>query len=256
MTDWQTGLRAFREGRMREAADRLSTAAQEQERTVSQGARFQTYAFLGAALYALGQAAEAVPAFEAAIQLSPTAPAPADLHVNLANALLASGHPADARQALSAALSTSPGHVEARMLLDRLDAAHADITPVTGSVLGETPASVRRYMETLSFSSATSGYDPAQVREALSQIEHYLDFISSQLAEKDNALARMDAELSRLQENEDGLIRSLMASQQEAENLRQAASISHAREDAASYSTPGPQERELTPLEMLMRPKT
>jgi len=49
LSDWQLGIKAFREGRMREATDRLRAAAGDRERTVMQAVRFQTLAFLGAA---------------------------------------------------------------------------------------------------------------------------------------------------------------------------------------------------------------
>ena len=239
---------------MREAADRLRVAAADDELTVTQASRFGTFAFLGAALYALGRAPEAASAFQSAARLSPAQPPPADLLVNLANASLAAGRPVDARRALAQALEAAPGHVEARMLLERLS-ARSDIAPITGSVLGETPDSVRRYMETLTFGNILQGYDPAQVREALGQIDHYLRFLSQQLAEKDAALERQDAELSRLRGNEDGLIRTIMAAQQENERLRQQPAPAAMREDSdTSYNSA--QERELTPLELLMRPKT
>ena len=98
MTDWQLGVQAFHEGRMREAADRLQAALGESEMAVTQAVRYETCAYLGAALYALGLPAEALTAFEQAIQFSPAAAPPDDLLMNLAHAYLAAGRRGAARE--------------------------------------------------------------------------------------------------------------------------------------------------------------
>ena len=122
MTDVQVqlGLSAFREGRIQEAADHLRTALNDNEHTLTQRERFQSLAFLGASLYALGNPAEAVGQFEESVRVSPTTPVPPDLHVNLSNAYLAVGKRDQARLSLQQALDIDPDHVEARMLLQRL----------------------------------------------------------------------------------------------------------------------------------------
>ena len=141
---------------MHEAMDRLRVAAAEQERAVSLTARFQTLSYLGAALYAMGHASEAVTAFEQAVRVSPAPAPPTDLTLNLANACLAAGRREDARRALMTTLRNAPGHLEAQMLLQRLDQQPPD-SPLTGAPLGESPESARKYLRTLTFSPVATG---------------------------------------------------------------------------------------------------
>ena len=214
MTDWQTGILAFREGRLREASDRLRRAADEQERTVTQESRYQTWAFLGAALYALGRAAEAADAFENAARLCPAPAVPPDLTVNLANAYLATGRRADARRALETTLQHAPGHVEARMLLNRLD-SHDPNTPLSGAVLGESPEAARLFLRTLSFGAvAQGGYAPDQVREALGMLSHYIEFLAAQVGERDQTITQQTALLEQARQTENTLIDNLHAGPQ------------------------------------------
>jgi tetratricopeptide (TPR) repeat protein len=195
MTEWELGIQAFRQGRLREASDRLRAAADDKERTVTQTVRFQTLAYLGAALYALGRAEEAVEALEQAIHFSPRAGTPSDLRINLSNAYLAAGRADDARRVLQETLQETPGSMEARMLLERLG-QRDPATPLTGSALGVSPASVLRYMHTLSFGTVTAGgLDPAQVRLALTQIERHVEFLVRQIVTRDETIARLEAEL-------------------------------------------------------------
>src|SRR5665213_1138115 len=116
----QLGIQAFHDGHVQEAADHLRTALNDKERTLTQRERFQSLAFLGCSLYALGKPAEALGQFEDAVRISPTDHVPADLNVNLANAYIAVGKPDQARLSLQQALDVAPGHVEAQMLLQRL----------------------------------------------------------------------------------------------------------------------------------------
>ncbi len=248
MTEWQTGMGAFREGRLREATDRLRSAAAEQERTVSQSVRYQTLAYLGAASYALGQIGEAVRAFETARLLCPTPSPSRDLLVNLANAYLATGRRQEAQSTLEEALRRHPGDMEIGMLLSRLQ-NRSGTDQVTGAVLGETPESVIRFVNTLSFSTVSSGYSPDQVRAALSQIQHYVEFLASQIAARDHTITQNAAEIERLRMAEDGLIRSMMQAQQEAEQLRNSQFLSEERPAA------GTDQPELTPLEKLFQKK-
>ncbi len=246
MTDWEQGIQAFREGRMREAVDRLRVAVQERDRTVSLAARFQMLSYLGAALYALGYTAEAVTVFQQAVQIAPPPAPPTDLTINLANALLASGRREDARQALLMTLSNAPGHLEAQMLLRRLDQQSPGM-PVTGSTLGESSESAKKYLRTLSFSPASSGgLDPAQVRLALVQIEHYLDTLTDQLSARDRTIAGLEADLERFRQMEDALVENLINAQQLADQRK--------REFAMESAQPkdGPA---LTPLEALFQQK-
>lgn len=238
MTDWQKGLQAFREGRMREAADRLSTAAAEEELTVSQTARFETCAYLGAALYSLGQSAEAVSAFEAAFRLSPVPVPPPDLSLNLAHAYLAAGRRDAAQGALQNLLQHFPGHVAARMLLQRLEAAPGD-EPITGTIMGETVESVKRYLRTLTFATiASGGYDPAQVREALYQIEHYLDSLDSRIQSSQEAMAKYEEEIQRYRQMEDAMVQNIVQLQQEAQSR-----------------PPASEATQLSPIEILFQKK-
>lgn len=249
MQDWQLGLRAFREGRMREAADRLRASAGDRERTVMLVVRFQTLAFLGAALYALGYAHDAVAAFEDAVRLAPKPGAPADLSVNLANAYLAVGRRDEARTALMHALATAPGHVEARMMLQRLENSPAD-EPIVGAVLGESPEGVKTYLRTLSFARVSAGgYDPAQVRQALAQLERYIDFLASQITSRDETIHKTEADLERLRKIEDAYIQNVIDQKQQADPLY--------RPQLSTSIDPVPQndQPELTPLERLWQNK-
>lgn len=239
MTDWELGLLAFREGRTREAVDRLEAAAAETELTVSRAARFETLAHLGAAQYALGRPGDAARAFEGARRLRPASAAPPDLLLNLAHAYLADGRRADARAALSALLGRTPGHVAARMLLRRLDNTPPD-QPVTGAVLGDSVESVKQYLRTLTFESVgAGGYDPAQVREALSQVERYIDSLDQQLSRAQTALAAQEDEIARLRQTEEVLIQNMVAAQQ-----------------GANGHPSDPDAAQLSPIEILFQKKS
>ncbi len=239
MTEWQKGLQAFREGRVREAADRLQEAADDQEHTVSQDARFQTLAFLGAAHYALGQPSQAVEPFESALRLSPASPPPADLTFNLANSYLAAGRPRDARVLLQWMLADQPGHAEARMLLQRLE-ARSDEDAITGFMLGVSPDSVKKYLQTVSFSRVTDGFDPVQVRESFRHVELYVDYLSRRIQDLEEAAQRQEEMLARYRQMEDRLVQNMM----QAQSAAQQASFA----DAGSAG-----EVPLSPIEALMR---
>jgi tetratricopeptide (TPR) repeat protein len=252
-TEWQLGLRAFREGRVREAADRLRTAADDVDLTVMQAVRFQTLAYLGAALYALGHPADAVATFEDAILLCPMPKPPPDLHINLANAYLAVGRREDARESLQVALADAPGHVEARMMLERLENAPAD-APVAGAVLGESPDVVKNYIRTLSFSRvASNGFDPSQVRQALTQIERYINFLSAQVDERDEMINKLDEQIAQYKKMENNYI-DLLQSSRTSDPL--ATSSSFKFDNGNADITPQPEEEQaLTPIERLFQKK-
>lgn len=219
MTDWQLGLQAFREGRTREAVDRLQAASAETEVTVSQTVRFDTLAYLGTALYALGRPSDAVGAFEGACQVKPGRVAPAELLMNLTHAYLASGRRPEARQALISLLGSYPGHVAGRMLLQRLENTPSG-QPVTGVVLGDSVESVRRYLHTLTFETVSAGgYSPAQVREALSQMERCIDSMSRQLTSAEEVISQQKEEIVRLRQTEEALIQNMVSSQQSANGV-------------------------------------
>ena len=240
MTDWELGLQAFREGRTREAVDRLQAASAETEMTVSQEVRFDTLAYLGAALYALGRPSDAVGAFEGASQIKPGRTAPAELLMNLTHAYLASGRRPEARQTLIALLRDCPGHVAGRMLLHRLNNMPSS-QPVTGAVLGASVESVRRYLHTLTFETvSTGGYSPAQVREALSQMERCIDSMSQNLARSEETVRQQKEELVRLRQTEEALIQNMVNAQQSANGVA---------------SDPAPGSESLTPLEALFQQK-
>ena len=242
MSNWQLGLQAFREGRVREAADRLQLAAGEEEMTVSLMARYQTMAFLGAALYALGRPAEAASAFETALHLAPPRTPSADLSLNLAHAYLATGRRQAAHSILTLLLDKTPGHVAARMLLQRLKQTPAD-ERVTGTILGESVESVQKYLRTLTFSSvSSSGYDPAQVREALSQMEKYLHAVNNRLQSSQETIARQEEELQRLRQAEEAMIQNLIQMQQAGHSADQ--------DPAASA-----EKHTLSPIEALFQQK-
>ena len=203
---------------MHEAADRLGSAAAEREKTVSQTTRFETYVYLGVALYSLGRAIEAVKAFETAFQLSPTPIPPSELTLNLAYAYLAAGRRQAAREALLFLLNYGPGHVAARMLLQRLDDTPGE-EPVTGTILGESVESVKKYIRTLRFTTVSSGgYDPAQVWEALSQLEIYMEALDKRLQREQETLRHYEAEIERYRQMEETMVQNLVQMQQDAQN--------------------------------------
>ena len=236
MTDWQMGLQAFREGRMREATDRLGEAMLEQEMAVSQAARFETCAFLGAALYAEGRPTDAVSAFETAFRLSPNPVPPDELTLNLAHAYLAARRRQAAREALLFLLAHSPGHVAAHMLLQRLDAAPDD-SGITGSVMGSSVESARRYLQTLNFTRvAAGGYDPAEVKEVLALMEQYLTHLDQRLKISEDTLTQYEEEIQRYRQMEDAMVQNIVQMQHEAQNR-----------------SPEPDTSQLSPIEILFQ---
>lgn len=235
MTEWQIGIQAYREGRMREAADRLQAAQGESELAVSQAARYQTYAYLGAALYALGLPAQALIAFEAAFQFSSSVVPPAELLMNLAHAYLAAGRRSAARETLRLLLSEAPGHVAAHMLAARLD-ANPEADAVSGSVLGTSPETAQNYIRTLAFSqSAAQGYDPAEVQEALTQLGRYISGLTQELEQAESKIAQYELEILRYRQMEDAVVENMVQSR------------------PASSEHP---ESGLSPIEILFRQKT
>lgn len=256
MTEWQMGMQAFREGRLREAADRLKAASVEHERTISQSVGFQTYAYLGAALYALGQPVAAVSAFEQALVLRGSPQPPLDLLINLANAHLAAGHQDAADSALAQAVEAYPGAMEARTLLERLRSRKHD-QPVTGAIFGETPASVKRFLDTLTFAGVPNGYAPQQVRAAMAQIEQYIDLLARLLEEQEQTVALYIAENARLRQSEEMLVENLVQARQEADQLRRSETSPSAQAGSNGSGHPADADdaAELTPLEKLFQKK-
>ena len=259
MTDWQLGLDAFQGGRLREAADRLRVAANNHERAISQAVSFQTYAYLGAALYALGEAGLAADAFAKAITLRLTEATPIDLTINLANAYIASGNRQQAEQALEEALRDKPGAMEVNTLLQRLR-SHGEPLPLTGTILGETPESVKRYIDTLSFGQVSQGYSPEQVRSALSQITHYIDVLSTHLMDSGQTIAQYKEEIERLRQTEETLIVNLMQSRQALDQARGSGEAGPTNPDAEHRAAEATGEdadsANLTPLEKLFQRKS
>jgi len=223
---------------MHEAADRLGSAAAERDLTVSQAVRFETCVYLGVALYNLGRPAEAVRAFETGFQLSPTRIPPTELTLNLVHAYLAVGRRDAAHEALLYLLNYAPGHVAARMLLQRLDDTPSD-EPVTGTILGESAESVRKYIRTLRFATVSvGGYDPAQVWEALSQLETYTNTLDKRSQRDQETLRHYEAEIERYRQMEEAVVENLVLMQQNAQNAP-------ASPDAA----------QLSPIEVLFQKK-
>jgi tetratricopeptide (TPR) repeat protein len=238
MTDWQLGFQAFREGRMREAADRLQVASEEHELSISRRVRYETCAYLGAALYALGQHTDAVSAFELAFRFSPELFPPPALTMNLANAYLANGQRDMAREAVRYLLAQTPGHVEAQMLAQRL-AETSESTPLNGAVLGATPESVRKYIRTLTFTTVSSdGLDPAQVRAALAHLEQFIDSLSRDLAQAQETIAHQGTEIVRYRQMEDAMIENMVQVQTSLQG----------------YQNSG--ETQLSPIEILFQKKS
>lgn len=203
---------------MHEAADRLEAAASDRDQKVSLAVRFETSVYLGVALYNLGRPQEAVKAFETGFRLSPTPVPPSELTLNLAHAYLAAGRRGAAREALLFLLNYVPGHIAARMLLQRLDDTPDD-KPVTGSILGENAESVRKYIRTLRFTAVSSGgYDPAQVWEALSQLDIYVQTLDRRLQHDQEMLRHYEAEMERYQQMEETMVQNLVQMQQNAQN--------------------------------------
>jgi DivIVA domain-containing protein len=239
MTDWQLGLQAFHEGRMREAADRLRAALSENEFAVSQTARYETCAYLGAALYAQGQPEEAITAFEMAFRFSPSAVPSEELVMNLAHAYLASGRREAAREALRFLLFHTPGHVAASMLALRLDSSSADAN-VKGAVLGTSPETAHNYIRTLTFTqSLTQGYDPAQVHAALNQLERFVIDLSQELQQAGAKIAEYELEIMRYQQMEDAVVENMVQMQRNPAQSQQEGA-----------------KTELSPIELLFQQKS
>lgn len=236
MTDWQLGMQAFHEGRMREAVDRLQAAFSENELAVTQSVRCETCAYLGAALYALGMPGEALTAFEQAIQFSPAAAPPDDLLMNLAHAYLAAGRRSAARETLRFLLTQTPGHVAAGMLAARLDETPGDAA-VSGAVLGASPETAENYIRTLTFSQPVSGgYAPAEVHEAFSQLQKLVTSLIYDLREAEARNAQNELEILRYRQMEDAVV----------ENMMQFQAMPQKQED---------EKKDLTPIEILFRQK-
>lgn len=213
MTDWQLGLQAFHEGRMREAADRLQAALNENELAISLTARYETCAYLGAALYALALPEEALPAFELAFRFSPTAVPSDELMMNLAYAYLAAGRREAAREALRFLLTQTPGHIAASMLAARLEEVSANGT-FTGAILGASPKTAENYIRTLTFSQPVSGgYSPAEVQEALTQLQKFIVGLSQELRQAEAKNAQNEQELLRYRQMEDAVVENMMQMQ-------------------------------------------
>ena len=245
MTDWQLGLQAFREGRMREAADRLQAALEENELSTSLAARYETCAYLGAALYALGLPTEAVNAFEAAFQFSPTPVPPEELTMNLAHAYLASGRRDAAREALRFLVFHAPGHVAANMLAARLDSSPAD-DKIKGVILGTSPETAHAYIRTLTFTRSTfAGYNPAEVQEALGQLGRFINSLTHELAQAEAKNAQYELEILRYRQIEDAVVENMVQIQ---------------RQSSQDPILPGDSEdksqSELSPIEILFQQKS
>lgn len=224
---------------MREAADRLQAAQSENELTVSQTARYETCAYLGAALYALGRPAEALTAFELAWRFSPTAVPADELIMNLAHAYLAAGRREAAREALRFLLYHFPGHVAASMLAQRLDGTDMD-TNVTGAVLGASPETARSYIRTLVFTQSVSGgYDPAEVHEALGQLERFVQGLSQELEQAKEKIAQHELEILHYRQMEDAVVENMVQMQRQPVDTLQTSSKS-----------------ELSPIEILFQQKS
>jgi len=253
MTDWQTGIRAFREGRLREAVDRLKSSVEDTERTVALQTRIQSYAYLGAALYAMGKAKDAITAFEPALRLSGSEKPPTDLRMNLANAYLAAGRRDDAIAQLGLVIDEAPGHVEAQMLVKRLRSIPADA--VSGTMLGESAESVKKYLDTLTFSKvAQGGYNPAEVNAAMAHVKRYIDFLDERIQNLVAENTRNTAELDRLRQTEEALVENLLKARQEADLLRQSERPTGSQENGQA-NTDLATTQTLTPIEILFQKK-
>ena len=236
MTDWQLGMQAYREGRMREAADRLQAAFGESELAVAQQVQYETCAYLGAALYALGLPAEALTAFEHAVQFSPSAVPPDDLLMNLAHAYLAAGRRRAARETLRLLLTQTPGHVAAGMLAARLSEMPAGAI-ISGAVLGASAKTAEHYIRTLTFTQPVSGgYAPAEVQEALSQLERLITALSHDLQDAEARISQNELEILRYRQMEDAVVENMMQVQ--------------------SPQTQSDEKKDLTPIEILFRQKS
>ncbi len=241
MIDWQLGMQAFHEGRMREAVDRLQAALGENELAVAQSVRYETCAYLGAALYALGLPGEALTAFEQAVQFSPTAAPPDDLLMNLAHAYLAAGRRGAAHETLRFLLTQTPGHIAAGMLAARLDETPDD-SAVSGAVLGASPETAENYIRTLTFSQPVSGgYAPAEVHEALSQLQRLITTLIYDLREAEARGVQNEMEILRYRQMEDAVVENMMQF--------------HATPHQSEPQKQADEKKDLTPIEILFRQK-
>lgn len=222
---------------MREAADRLQASLCENELAVMQQVRYETCAYLGAALYALSLPAEALTAFEHAVQFSPSVVPPDDLLMNLAHAYLAAGRRRAARETLRLLLTQLPGHIAAGMLAARLDEAPANVD-VSGAILGTSPETAENYIRTLTFSQPVSGgYAPAEVQEALGQLQKLIAALSHDLQDAEARIAQDEMEILRYRQMEDAVVENMMQIE-------------------SSPQTQSDERKDLTPIEILFRQKS
>lgn len=222
---------------MREAVDRLQASLCENELAVMQQVRYETCAYLGAALYALSLPTEALTAFEYAVQFSPSVVPPDDLLMNLAHAYLAAGRRRAARETLRLLLTQLPGHIAAGMLAARLDEAPANVD-VSGAILGTSPETAENYIRTLTFSQPVSGgYAPAEVQEALGQLQKLIAALSHDLQDAEARIAQDEMEILRYRQMEDAVVENMMQIE-------------------SSPQTQSDERKDLTPIEILFRQKS
>jgi len=139
-------------------------------------------------------------------------------------------------------------------MLQRLENSTGD-EPIAGAVLGETPEGVKTYLRTLSFSRvASGGYDPAQVRQALSQIERYIDFLAAQLTKKDEVVQSYEIQIERYKKMEDQYIQKMIDTRTSSGPDLSEFATKTQPEAIASPSGEQPAEQ-LTPIELLFRNK-
>ena len=79
--------------------------------------------------------------------------------------------------------------------------------------------SVKKYIRTLRFTTVSSGgYDPAQVWEALSQLETYMETLDKRLQREQEKFRHYEAEIERYRQMEEAMVQNLVQMQQDAQS--------------------------------------
>ena len=122
------------------------------------------------------------------------------------------------------------------MLAARLDET-PNVGAVSGAVLGASPETAENYIRSLTFSQPVSGgYAPAEVQEALSQLQKLVTTLIYDLREAEARNAQNELELLRYRQMEDAVV----------ENMMQFQPVPPKQED---------EKKDLTPIEILFRQK-
>jgi LPS O-antigen subunit length determinant protein (WzzB/FepE family) len=137
------------------------------------------------------------------------------------------------------------------LLLEKLQSFSAE-EPISGAMLGESAESVKKYLDTLTFSTvAHGGYNRDEVHMAMAHVKRYIDFLDERIKSLEIDNDRNAAEIERLRQTEETLVENLLKARSEADVVRKAGMSSIASENGESLLP----DRAPTPIEILFRKK-